>query len=51
MNKQHIKKNDEELQEYLLFRRRNQRIVSKKGKGTVYNRSSEKSKARKQEDE
>ena len=49
MNKQHTKKNDEELQEYLLFRRRNQRITSKKGKGTVYNRSSEKDKARKQE--
>ena len=51
MDKQHLKKDGEELQQYLLFRRRGQRVASKKGKGSVYKRSCEKDKARKQEDE
>lgn len=46
MDKQHLKKDGEELQQYLLFRRRGQRVALKKGKGSVYKRSCEKDKAR-----
>lgn len=48
MNKQHLKKVGDELQEYLLFRRRGQKIAAKKGKGCKYARSQEKSKVRQQ---
>ena len=37
MNKQVFKKSGEELQEYLMFRRRGSKVKSKKGKGS-YNR-------------
>ena len=37
MNKEVMKKTEEELQEYLAFRRRGSKIQSKKGKGS-YNR-------------
>lgn len=51
MSKYRLKKDANELQEYLQFRRRGSRVEAKKGKGAQYNRSREKSKARKQEDE
>ena len=51
MNKQHLKKDANELQEYLMFRRRGTRVEAKKGKGAKYNRRREKDKARKQENE
>lgn len=37
MDKQVFKKSDEELQQYLMFRRRGSKVESKKGKGS-YNR-------------
>lgn len=37
MNKEVMKKTGEELQEYLVFRRRGSKVQSKKGKGS-YNR-------------
>lgn len=37
MNKEVMKKTGEELQEYLAFRRRGSKVLSKKGKGS-YNR-------------
>ena len=46
-----MKKTGEELQQYLRFRHRGSRVETKKGKGTEYNRSHEKDKARKQENE
>ena len=51
MSKYRLKKDANELQEYLQFRRRGTRVEAKKGKGAQYNRSREKNKARKQEDE
>ena len=51
MGKEYMKKTGEELQQYLRFRRRGSRVEVKKGKGTEYNRSHEKDKARKQENE
>lgn len=36
------KKSDEELQEYLMFRRRGSKINPKKGKGSKYNRAKSK---------
>ena len=51
MDKQHLKKDGEELQQYLLFRRRGQRVEAKKGKGAKYKRSCEKDRVRKQENE
>ena len=48
MNKEYLKKDANELQEYLMFRRRGSRVESKKGKGAKYNRGREKDKARKQ---
>ena len=53
MSKEYRKKDANELQEYLMFRRRGSRVEAKKGKGTEYKRSREKQKAkkRKQEDE
>lgn len=48
MGKEYMKKTDEELQQYLQFRRRGSRVEAKKGKGAVYNRRREKDKARKQ---
>lgn len=54
MGKEHLKKDGEELQSYLLFRRRGCVVDAKKGKGTVYKRAKEKQadyKARKQENE
>ena len=40
-----------ELQEYLMFRRRGSRVEAKKGKGAEYKRSREKEKIRKQTEE
>lgn len=51
MNKKYLKKDANELQEYLLFRRRGSRVEAKKGKGAQYNRSREKNNVRKQTDE
>ena len=54
MGKEHLKKDGEELQSYLLFRRRGSVVDAKKGKGTLYNRASKKQadyKARQQENE
>ena len=51
MGKEYMKKTDEELQQYLQFRRRGSRVEAKKGKGVEYNRSREKDKARKQFEE
>lgn len=51
MDKRVFKKDGLELQEYLMFRRRGSRVNPKKGKGSKFNRSVEKSKARKQTDE
>ena len=51
MGKEYRKKDANELQEYLMFRRRGSRVEAKKGKGTKYNRGREKDKARKQENE
>lgn len=36
--KEYFKKNKEELQDYLMFRRRGTRNFPKKGKGSVYSR-------------
>ena len=44
MNKEHMKKTGEELQEYLQFKRRGFKVEAKKGKGAKYKRSSEKTK-------
>ena len=38
-NKQSLKKTNEELQEYLLFRRRGNVVEAKKGKGAKYTRA------------
>ena len=51
MGKEYMKKTGEELQQYLRFRRRGSRVEAKKGKGAEYNRSHEKDKARKHEQE
>ena len=51
MNKEYLKKDAKDLQEYLMFRRRGSRVEAKKGKGAKYNRGREKDKARKQENE
>ena len=51
MDKEYMKKTGEELQQYLQFRRRGSRVETKKGKGSEYNRSHEKDKARKHEQE
>lgn len=51
MNKEHLKKDGEELQQYLQFRRRGQRVDAKKGKGAKYKRQVEKDKARNCENE
>ena len=51
MSKYRLKKDANELQEYLQFRRRGSRVESVKGKGSKYKRSREKDKARKQENE
>ena len=51
MNKQYLKKDANELQEYLMFRRRGSRVEAKKGKGAKYNRGREKDKVRKQAEE
>ena len=51
MNKQYRKMDANELQEYLMFRRRGSRVEAKKGKGAEYKRSREKDKARKREDD
>ena len=48
MDKRVFKKDGLDLQEYLMFRRRGSRVNPKKGKGSKFNRSAEKSKARKQ---
>lgn len=42
MNKKYRKKDANELQEYLMFRRRGSRVVPKKGKGSQYKRGREK---------
>ena len=36
------KKSAEELQEYLMFRRRGRKVIPKKGKGSKYNRAKNK---------
>ena len=51
MSKYRLKKDANELQEYLQFRRRGKRVDAEKGKGAKYKRSREKDKARKQENE
>ena len=51
MGKEYLKKDANELQEYLMFRRRGSRVEAKKGKGAEYKRSRENQKARKQENE
>ena len=51
MNKQYLKKDANELQEYLMFRRRGSRVEAKKGKGAKYNRGREKDKVRQHEQE
>ena len=51
MSKYRLKKDANELQEYLQVLRRGSRVESKKGKGAKYNRGREKDKARKQENE
>ena len=51
MGKEYRKKDANELQEYLMFRRRGSRVEAKNGKGAKYNRGREKDKARKQENE
>ena len=38
-SKEHLKKNGEELQEYLAFRRRGSAVEVKKGKGAKYKRT------------
>ena len=48
MSKYRLKKDANELQEYLQFRRRGSRVESVKRKGSKYKRSREKDKARKQ---
>ena len=48
MGKEYMKKTGEELQQYLMFRRRGSRVDAKKGKGAEYNRSREKNKSRKE---
>ena len=49
MSKYRLKKDANELQEYLQFRRRGKRVDAEKGKGAKYKRSREKDKARKQD--
>ena len=39
MKKEHLKKSPNELQEYLLFRRRGSAVEAKKGKGAKYKRT------------
>ena len=51
MSKYRLKKDANELQEYLQFRRRGSRVESVKGKGAKYNRGREKDKARKESEE
>ena len=51
MGKEYRKKDANELQEYLMFRRRGSRVEAKKGKGAKYKRGREKQKTRKQENE
>ena len=51
MSKYRLKKDANELQEYLQFRRRGSRVDAQKGKGSKYKRSREKGKARKQQEE
>ena len=51
MGKEYLKKDANELRQYLMFRRRGSRVEAKKGKGAKYNRGREKDKARKQENE
>ena len=51
MSKHRLKKDANELQEYLQFRRRGSRVDAQKGKGAKYKRSREKDKARKQSEE
>ena len=51
MGNEYRKKDANELQEYLMFRRRGSRVEAKKGKGAKYIRCREKDKARKQENE
>lgn len=51
MGKEYRKKDANELQEYLMFRRRGSRVEAKKGKGAEYKRSREKNKARKEQED
>ena len=51
MSKYRLKKDANELQEYLQFRRRGSRVEAEKGKGSKYKRSREKDKARKHDQE
>ena len=51
MSKYRLKKDANELQEYLQFRRRGSRVEAKKGKGAKYNRGREKDKVRKESEE
>ena len=49
LDKSFLKKEGEELQEFLKFKRRHSIVEAQKGKGAKYKRSREKDKARKQE--
>ena len=51
MSKYRLKKDANELQEYLQFRRRGSRVDAQKGKGSKYKRSREKDKTRKESEE
>lgn len=50
IDKRIFKKEGQELQEYLQFRRRGSKVEVKKGKGSKYNRSQEKRKGREEDD-
>ena len=43
------KKNPQELQDYLMFRRRGHKVEVKKGKGSKYNRAKEKARIDKED--
>lgn len=44
IDKRIFKKNPDELQEYMMFKRRASQVPTKKGKGTKYERAQEKEK-------
>lgn len=46
IDKRIFKKSPDELQEYMMFKRRGSRVPAKKGKGMKYERAQEKEKSR-----